>query len=85
MTTEAPKSAPQRADRQRRDWVPMGLTLCVWVCTLPFMFLLVVPWLGARAAVGMALALLAVLAVACWALCSASRAPRGPSASKAES
>jgi len=84
MTTEAPKSAPQHADRQRRDWVPMGLTLCVWLCTLPFVFLLIVPWFGVRAAVVMALALLPVIAVACRKLCSGSRVPRGPSTRKVE-
>ena len=24
----------------------MGLALCVWLCTLPFVALLIVPWLG---------------------------------------
>ena len=83
MKTEAPRGAPQQADRRRRDWVPMGLTLCVWLCTLPFVFLLIVPWLGVRAAVVMALALLAVIAAACWVLCSGSRVRRGPSTRKA--
>lgn len=81
---EAPKSAPRGGDRRRPDWAPMGLTVCIWVCTLPFVFLLIVPWLGARAAVITALVLLVVIAVACWALCSGSRVRCGSSTRRAE-
>jgi len=84
MTTETPKTAPPRADGRRRDWLPMGLTLCVWLCALPFVFLLIVPWFGVRAAVVMALALLPVIAVACRRLCSGGRVPREPSTRRAE-
>lgn len=62
----------------------MGLTLCVWLCAVPLVFLLLVPWLGVRAAVVMALALLPVIAVACRKLCSGSHVPRGPSTRRAE-
>jgi hypothetical protein len=51
----------------------MGLALCVWLCTLPFVFLLVAPWLGARVALVTALVLLMVIGVACRALCAAGR------------
>ena len=65
MTTEAPKGISQQAERRPRDWVPTGLTLCVWLCALPLVFLLVVPWLGVRAGVVMALALLNLEHVVC--------------------
>ncbi len=68
----------------RRDWAPMALALCVWLCTLPFVFLLVVPWLGARVAVVTALVLLGVIAVACRALCLGSRVGPDPSTRNAE-
>ena len=81
---EAPKSAPQRAGRRWPDWMPMGLALCVWLCTLPFVFLLILPWFGARVAIVTAVVLLPVIAVACSTLCSGSHVPRGPSTRKAE-
>jgi hypothetical protein len=62
----------------------MGLTLCAWVCTLPLVFLLIGPWLGVRAAVVTALALLVVIAVACWVLCSRRRMSYGPSTRRAQ-
>lgn len=62
----------------------MGLTLCIWLCTLPLVFLLIVPWLGVRAAIITAGALLLVMAVACQIACAGGRAPREPSARKAE-
>jgi Cu+-exporting ATPase len=63
-SVEAPGSGP------RRDWLPTGLALCAWLCALPLVFLLVVPWLGVRAAVIMALGLLPIIAVACRKLCA---------------
>ncbi len=62
----------------------MALALCVWLCTLPFVFLLIAPWLGARIAVVTALVLLVVIGVACWALCAGSHVRRDPSTGKAE-
>lgn len=44
--------------------------MCVWLCTLPFVFLLVAPRLGARVAIVTALALLVVIGAACWVLCA---------------
>ncbi len=48
----------------------MAMALAVWLCTLPFVFLLVVPWLGLRAAVTTAGALLAGIVAVCWVTCS---------------
>jgi hypothetical protein len=48
----------------------MGLALMVWACTLPFVFVLMVPWLGTRAAITTSLALLAGLVFVCWAVCA---------------
>ena len=53
--------------------MPLGLALCVWACTLPFVFLLTVPWFGLRVAVITAVVLLAVIGVVCWAVCVGSR------------
>jgi hypothetical protein len=62
----------------------MGLTLCIWLCTLPLVSLLIVPWLGVRAAIITAGVLLLVMAVACQIVCSGGRLPREPSTRKAE-
>lgn len=71
MMGSVPETTRRQPGGRARDWIPMGLTLCVWVCTLPIVALLIAPWLGVRAAVVTALGLLAVLTVVCWALCSA--------------
>jgi hypothetical protein len=70
---EATKSGPRQASRRRPDWVPMGLTLTVWVCTLPLVLLLILPWLGVRVAIVAALVLLVVMAIVCRILCAAGR------------
>lgn len=49
---------------------PMALAAGVWLCTLPFVFVLLAPWAGGKAAGGAALALLVVIAGICWSLCS---------------
>ncbi len=53
---------------------PMTLAVAVWLCTLPFVFLLLVPWRGARAAVTGAVLLLVGITAVCWTLCAAGRA-----------
>jgi len=60
------RRGPTRADGRSS----MTLALAVWACTLPFVFLLIVPRLGVQAAVITALALLAAIAIVCWALCA---------------
>ncbi len=48
----------------------MGLTLLVWLCTLPLVALLVLPFFGWRVAGLVALGLLLILLPICWALCA---------------
>ena len=60
------RRGPTRADRRSS----MTLALAVWACTLPFIFLLIVPRLGVRPAVITALAMLAVIAIVCWTVCA---------------
>jgi hypothetical protein len=47
----------------------MELTLGIWLCALPFVLLLLGPWLGFKAALGAAAVLAVVLATVCWMLC----------------
>lgn len=54
----------------RRDRSFMPVALAVWLCTLPFVFLLVTPFLGVRAAVTTSLAILVGLLVVCWDICA---------------
>lgn len=70
--------ATSRAGTPRAGGVgsSMTLALAVWACTLPFVFLLVVPLLGARAALTTALALLVGIGLVCLALCAAATARR---------
>ena len=61
----------------RGNGTTMVLALVVWLCTLPFVFLLVMPALGFRPALGVALALLLGITLVCWALCSVGRTRTG--------
>jgi uncharacterized membrane protein len=65
--------------RRRPDWASMGLTVAVWICTLPLVILLIVPWLGVRVGIVTALVLLVVLSIVCWILCAAGRVELGRS------
>ena len=65
-------STTERAARPR-DRSSMMLALAVWLCTLPFVFLLMVPWLGVRAALTTALLLLVGISFVCWGVCAWSR------------
>jgi hypothetical protein len=64
-----PDARQHRGDRSATE-----LTAAVWVCTLPFMFLLLGPWLGWKAILVIALAWAAVMAAVCWMICTT----RGP-------
>ena len=63
---------------QGRDLTPMVLALCVGLCALPFVFLLVTPRLGFRAALLTALAVLAGVTVLCWAVCASAQVQQPP-------
>lgn len=47
----------------------MALTLVLWVCSLPLVALLVIPFFGLKAAAGVALVLFFVAMAACWGIC----------------
>ena len=51
------------------DGASMELTLGIWLCALPFVLLLLGPWLGFKIALWAAAVLGMVLAAVCWALC----------------
>jgi hypothetical protein len=57
--------------RGHRNRSPMIVTVGVGLCVIPFVFAVVAWWLGWRAAVGAALAVMVALTVVCWALCTA--------------
>ena len=70
-------------DQQRRDAqggthvqtrsdhdVWMLTSLLLWLCTLPIVGLLILPWLGARVAIIVAAVLLVASVTACYAICT---------------
>lgn len=67
--------APEQAKPAARDTSPvpvrssMTLAIAVWLCTLPFVFVLMIPLRGTGTAVTTALALLAAIALTCFVIC----------------
>ncbi len=62
---------------RKGDWEPvegrfetMVLALAVWLCTLPLVGLLVLPFFGLKVAGLIALGLLFVALIACWLICA---------------
>ncbi len=53
----------------RPEFDTMALILAVWICTLPFIALVVVPMFGTPVGIGVAVALLILSMVVCWVLC----------------
>lgn len=49
-------------------WLRATVVVAVWACTLPIVFMLVVPRLGLAMAIGVASALLMGIGVVCWGL-----------------
>lgn len=47
----------------------MASVLMVWICTLPFIGLMVVPVLGPSVGASIAVGLLVALLLICWSLC----------------
>jgi hypothetical protein len=56
-------------DRSGRLSDEMLLALAVWLCSLPLVAALVIPWLGWPGAVSVAVMLLLVTLMACWGAC----------------
>lgn len=54
----------------------LGMTLMLWLCTLPLVLLIVFPLWGTRVALVTAAILLVTLLLVCWTLCS-TRTPGG--------
>lgn len=48
----------------------VALALMVWLCTLPLVGLIVIPLFGLKVAGVVALALLVVVVIICWGICS---------------
>lgn len=47
----------------------MAIVLMVWICTLPFIGLVVVPLFGLSVGASIAVGLLVALLLICWSLC----------------
>lgn len=47
----------------------MLLALALWLCALPLVAILVIPWFGLAAAALVALALLLLTLILCWGIC----------------
>lgn len=54
----------------RMDATPMGMALLLWVCTLPLVLILILPFFGWQVAIGTAVALLAVALIMCRLICA---------------
>ncbi len=48
----------------------MALAIVIWLCTLPLVGLLVIPFFGLKAGLIVAAALFIVAMVMCWGICS---------------
>lgn len=59
------------ATRGKKDIeTPMSMALGIWLCWLPIIFLIVLPFLGWKAAGVGAIALLGLLLVICFSICT---------------
>lgn len=62
-------SPPQvRLQPDRTSW--MLTSLLLWLCTLPIVGLLILPWLGTRVSIVIAAGLLVASVTACYGICS---------------
>ncbi|MGH2359165.1 MAG: hypothetical protein ACRDGM_01305 [bacterium] len=61
------QTVPAYAHPDRMTWMLTGLLL--WLCSLPLIGLLVLPWFGARVALIVAGVLLGVMVAACYVIC----------------
>ncbi len=61
-------TARVRTQTDHSSW--MLTSLLIWLCTLPIVGLLILPWLGTRVAVVVAAGLLVASVTACYGICS---------------
>ena len=66
LEEEGPLRTGQNTDHT--SW--MLTSLLLWLCSLPLVGLIVLPWLGPRVAATVAVALLALAVTACYAICT---------------
>jgi len=52
----------------------MGMAVLLWVCTLPLVVILILPFFGVQVAIWTAVGLLAAALIVCWTICAG---PRG--------
>lgn len=57
-----------QAQTDHTSW--MLTSLLIWLCTLPIVGLLILPWLGIRVAIVIAAGLLVASVTACYGICS---------------
>jgi hypothetical protein len=70
----------------RRGWRSdeMLLVFAGWLCTLPLVTILIMPWLGWQATLMAAAVLLVVALLACWGACGWKLAARPPNGKNQE-
>ena len=51
------------------QWDLMALVLVIWLCSLPFIGLIIAPFFGIKTALTLALLLLIVMLLYCWGSC----------------
>ena len=56
--------------RKRDVSLPMSLSLGIWLCCLPLVFLIVAPFFGWKAAGAVALVVFGILVVVCFGICT---------------
>ncbi len=61
-------TARVRTQTDHSSW--MLTSLLIWLCTLPIVGLLILPWLGTRVAIVVAAVLLVASVTACYGICS---------------
>jgi len=72
--------SPLRTEQNTDHTSWMLTSLLLWLCSLPLVGLIVLPWLGPRVAATVAVALLALAVTACYAICTwpGTRLKQGP-------
>lgn len=64
------RSGAAKASLQTDHTSWMATSLLLWLCALPLVGLLVLPWFGARVAVVVAVGLLVASVTACYGICA---------------